>query len=280
MREHDPTPSPSRRALLKQAAGGTLIFLLGPNELAWGAELVAVRVWPAQDYTRVTLESDTALNATFFSVDRPNRLVIDIEGLALSSQLKELVRKIRSDDPYIAGVRVGQYKPSVARLVIDLKQAIKPQVFGLAPVAAYRHRLVFDLHPGAPIDPRVALNAGTPEAPASSPTAAPSAPASPTLPGVQAPASAAQQSPAAVAGMAAQRSSEQAADAMNDALGEFIGGLRRPPADADRSDTRVATRTPPRPADKDTKPAARPEPRPTAERLEPIEPPPAATDAT
>lgn len=108
MREHDPTPSPSRRALLKQAAGGTLIFLLGPNELAWGAELVAVRVWPAQDYTRVTLESDTALNATFFSVDRPNRLVIDIEGLALSSQLKELVRKIRSDDPYIAGVRVGQ----------------------------------------------------------------------------------------------------------------------------------------------------------------------------
>lgn len=80
--------------------------------------------------------------------------------------------------------------------------------------------------------------------------------------------------------MAAQRSSEQAADAMNDALGEFIGGLRRPPADADRSDTRVATRTPPRPADKDTKPAARPEPRPTAERLEPIEPPPAATDAT
>lgn len=280
MRERDPAPSPARRTLLKQAAGGTLVFLLGPKELAWGAELVAVRVWPAQDYTRVTLESDTALNATFFSVDRPNRLVIDIEGLALSSQLKELVRKIRSDDPYIAGVRVGQYKPSVARLVIDLKQAIKPQVFGLAPVAAYQHRLVFDLHPGAPIDPRVALNAGTPDAPASSPNAAPSAPAGTTLPAQQAAASAAQQSPAAVAGMAAQRSSEQAADAMNDALGEFIGGLRRPPADTDRGDTRVATRTPPKPADKDAKPAARPEPRPTAERLEPIDPPPTAADAT
>ncbi|AWI53826.1 N-acetylmuramoyl-L-alanine amidase [Aquabacterium olei] len=280
MRERDPAPSPSRRTLLKQAAGGTLIFLLGPKELAWGAELVAVRVWPAQDYTRVTLESDTALNATFFSVDRPNRLVIDIEGLALSSQLKELVRKIRSDDPYIAGVRVGQYKPSVARLVIDLKQAIKPQVFGLAPVAAYQHRLVFDLHPGAPIDPRVALNAGMPDTPASSPNAAPSAPAGTTLPGQQAAASAAQQSPAAVAGMAAQRSSEQAADAMNDALGEFIGGLRRPPVEADRGDTRVATRTLPKPADKDTKPGARAEPRPTAERLEPNEPPPPAADAT
>ena len=77
-----------------------------------------------------------------------------------------------------------------------------------------------------------------------------------------------------------EQAEQKAAQTVQDALGEFIGGLRRPPADADRSDTRVATRTPPRPADKDTKPAARPEPRPTAERLEPIEPPPAATDAT
>jgi len=157
MREQDRVPPSPRRRLLKQALGGTLILVLGPKELAWGAQLVAVRVWPAQDYTRVTLESDTALNATFFAIDRPNRLVIDIEGLELSSQLKELVRKIRNDDPYIAGVRVGQYKPTIARLVIDLKQAIKPQVFGLPPVAAYQHRLVFDLYPGAPIDPRLAL---------------------------------------------------------------------------------------------------------------------------
>src|SRR3990167_3635453 len=97
MREQDRVPPSPRRRLLKQALGGTLILVLGPKELAWGAQLLAVRVWPAQDYTRVTLESDTALNATFFAIDRPNRLVIDIEGLELSSQLKELVRKIRND---------------------------------------------------------------------------------------------------------------------------------------------------------------------------------------
>lgn len=146
-----------RRQLLKHTLGGTLILALGPKELAWGAQLLAVRVWPANDYTRVTLESDTALNATFFAVDKPNRLVIDIEGLELSPALRELVRKIRSDDPYIAGVRVGQNRPNVARLVLDLKQATKPQVFGLPPVAAYQHRLVFDLYPTVEVDPLEAL---------------------------------------------------------------------------------------------------------------------------
>ena len=149
----------TRRRWLQQAAGGTALLVLGPAQLAWGAQLVAVRLWPAEAYTRVTLESDTALEATFFSVEGPSRLVIDIEGLELSPQIKELVRKVRTDDPFIAGVRVGQYRPKVVRLVIDLKQAIKPQVFGLAPVAAYQHRLVFDLYPKHPVDPRVALHA-------------------------------------------------------------------------------------------------------------------------
>ncbi len=236
MREQDRvTPSPRRR-LLKQALGGTLILVLGPKELAWGAQLVAVRVWPAQDYTRVTLESDTALNATFFAIDRPNRLVIDIEGLELSSQLKELVRKIRNDDPYIAGVRVGQYKPTIARLVIDLKQAIKPQVFGLPPVAAYQHRLVFDLHPGAPIDPRLALQAGpgtasAGAAPSSGPASSPPQGGSASSPGSHPPPV---HPPAATT---AQRSAEEAAEAMNDALGDFIGGLKRSVPEAD---TRIA----------------------------------------
>ena len=137
---------PHRRRLLKQALGGVAVLVLGPHELAWGAQLLAVRLWPAADYTRVTLESDIPLNATFFAVDNPHRLVIDIDDLELSPQLRELVRKVRSDDPYIAGVRVGQNRPKVVRLVIDLKQAIKPQVFGLPPVAAYQHRLVFDLY--------------------------------------------------------------------------------------------------------------------------------------
>lgn len=224
-------PSASRRKLLQQALGGTLVLALGPKELAWGAQLLAVRVWPAADYTRVTLESDVALNATYFAVEKPNRLVIDIEGLELSPQLRELVRKIRSDDPFIAGVRVGQNRPAVARLVLDLKQTIKPQVFGLAPVAAYQHRLVFDLYPTQQADPIAALQAnlppsGAPLAP-SAPAVAASTPPRGSSPGayMSAPGSATGQT-ARSAGTGAG-ASEQAASAMNDALGEFIGSLKR-----------------------------------------------------
>ena len=145
---------PSRRSTLKF---GSLALLLQAPQLAFGAEIVAVRVWPAADYTRVTIESDAALTAKHSLFDGPDRLVIDIDGLELSPQMKELLGKVKADDPYIAGVRVGQNKPQVVRLVIDLKQAIAPQVFTLNPVAAYKHRLVFDLYPSQARDPLLQL---------------------------------------------------------------------------------------------------------------------------
>lgn len=143
-----------RRALVRM---GTLVLALGARQLAHGATIVAVRVWPAADYTRVTIESDNALTARHFLAENPPRLVIDVDGLDLSPQLRDLVGQVRADDPFIAGVRVGQYQPRVVRLVIDLKQSIKPQLFALAPVAAYRHRLVFDLYPTQERDLLLAL---------------------------------------------------------------------------------------------------------------------------
>jgi len=145
----------SRRAAL--ARMGSIVIALGARDLAWGASIVAVRVWPAADYTRVTIESDAALSARHFLAAAPDRLVIDVDGLELSPQLRELVGKVRADDPFIAGVRVGQNQPRVVRLVIDLKQASAPELFALQPVAAYRHRLVFDLHPTKERDPLLDL---------------------------------------------------------------------------------------------------------------------------
>ncbi|MDE2400731.1 MAG: N-acetylmuramoyl-L-alanine amidase [Burkholderiales bacterium] len=216
--------SVSRRTLLTRGVQGTLVLMLGPLELAHGAQLLAVRVWPASAYTRVTLESDTPLQAKHFMVPNPNRLVIDIEGLTLSAQLRELVSKVRADDPYIAGVRVGQFRPHVVRLVLDLKQAVAPQVFSLEPVAAYQHRLVFDLYPAVDADPRAALRAEpTPASGASTPAAATpaSSPGSATVaPSSMAPA------PITLGSVDPSRS-EQAANAVNDALGDFIGDIKR-----------------------------------------------------
>ena len=136
---------------------GALALLLGAAEIVRGASILAVRVWPAADYTRLTIESDQALTAHHRLAEGPDRLVVDIDGLELSPALRELVGKVRPDDPYIASVRVGQNQPRVVRLVIDLKQPIAPQQFALAPVAAYRHRLVFDLKPVQERDPLLAL---------------------------------------------------------------------------------------------------------------------------
>jgi len=130
-----------------------LLLWLGPQQLAHGAQVLAVRIWPAQDYTRLTIESDSELKARQFFVADPPRLAIDIEGVDLAPSLRELVRQVKSDDPNVSGIRVGQNAPNVVRLVVDLKKPITPQVFSLPPVASYQNRLVVDLYPTQAIDP-------------------------------------------------------------------------------------------------------------------------------
>ncbi|GAB4214030.1 MAG: N-acetylmuramoyl-L-alanine amidase [Rhodoferax sp.] len=168
-----------RRTLLHTA------LLLGAAVPPWAraAGIVAVRIWPAQDYSRVTIESDTRLVFSQNFVPDPPRLAVDLKGLTLSPALRELVAKVLPTDPNIAGIRVGQFDPQTVRLVLDLKQPMQPQVFSLLPVAAYQHRLVLDLYPTQGADPLAALiaphlqNSPSPtQAAASTPTVAASAP--------------------------------------------------------------------------------------------------------
>jgi N-acetylmuramoyl-L-alanine amidase len=172
-----PVKSKSRRTILK--AGGALFVSVVTPLPALASQILAVRVWPSDDYTRVTLENDSDLKVTHFVVKDPERLVVDIEGIDLNSTLKDLVAKIQPNDPYIKQVRVGQNRPSVVRLVFDLKDEIKPQVFTLAPVGEYKYRFVIDLYPAAPPDPIAALiqkGEWNKEAPATPPLAQAPAP--------------------------------------------------------------------------------------------------------
>ena len=145
----------SRRVFLQ--SGATLLLSVLVPQLSYASQILAVRVWPADEYTRVTLEGDVELKATQFLVKDPLRMVVDIEGLELNSTLKEIIAKIQPDDPYIKQVRVGQNRPNVVRLVFDLKEEINPQVFSLAPAGEYKYRLVFDLYPVNQVDPIDAL---------------------------------------------------------------------------------------------------------------------------
>ncbi len=146
-----------RRELLKRIAQASALIFLGPSQIAWGAKLMAVRIWPAEDYTRVTLESDQVLKVSHQLLTNPHRLVVDVEGLELNNTIKELVAKVNSNDPYIAQVRIGQFQPKVVRLVFDLKESIQPQLFTLDPVGSYQNRLVFDLYPTVANDPLMEL---------------------------------------------------------------------------------------------------------------------------
>ncbi len=164
-----------------------LLLLLLP-QAGIAATISAARVWPAQDYTRITLESDKPISFNMFTLSNPDRVVIDLNDVELHGVLEGITGKIGNDDPYIRSVRVAKYKPNVVRLVLDLKVAAKPQLFSLNPVAQYGHRLVLDVYPAVPADPLMVLaneaekklgpdtNAAPPQA--ASAAAAASAPAS------------------------------------------------------------------------------------------------------
>ena len=155
--------------LVKVGAGGTAHAALAATSL------LAVRVWPAREYTRVTLEHDQPLRFSYQLVKDPDRLVLDLEEVELNSVLQTLPSRIQADDPYIKLIRAGRNKPNVVRLVIELKGEVKPQVFSLQPAGSYRHRLVLDLYPSTEVDPLMAL-LDREETPPAAPPTAPTAP--------------------------------------------------------------------------------------------------------
>jgi N-acetylmuramoyl-L-alanine amidase len=158
------TRSTGRRELLKLAAASLTLLVTPLDALAAAARsaanILAVRVWPATDYTRITLEHATELKFSYLQVNDPERLVVDLEGVEFNSVLQNLPGKIAETDPYIKLIRAGRNRPGVVRLVIELKGAaggVRPQVFTLPPAGGYAHRLVFDLYPSQPADPLMAL---------------------------------------------------------------------------------------------------------------------------
>ncbi len=155
MSESTRRPNAGRRELIK-FAGASLFLLVTPvGQAAINRQqgVLAVRVWPAADYTRVTIELGAPLKFSHFTIKDPDRLVVDLEGIELNSVLDGLGSKITADDPNIKLLRAGRFKPGVVRLVMELKNEVRPQVFELAPVGNYGHRLVLDVYPLEPPDP-------------------------------------------------------------------------------------------------------------------------------
>ncbi|MDP3086851.1 MAG: N-acetylmuramoyl-L-alanine amidase [Methylotenera sp.] len=117
--------------------------------------VMAARVWPAQDYTRITLEANQSFVYKMSVIQNPDRVVLDIENINLNQIVKSLSDKILASDPYIKQIRVAKFQQGIVRLVVDLKTQAKPNAFTLTPTGNYKYRLVLDVHPL--IDPLMAM---------------------------------------------------------------------------------------------------------------------------
>ena len=120
------------------------IFTLPVN----GENIVnATRVWPALDYTRVTIESALPISNDQMMLQNPERIVIDLKDIVINDVLKNLSSKVIGIDPNIKKIRVAQFNPRVTRVVIDLKASASVKIFSLKPIKKYKHRLVIDVYP-------------------------------------------------------------------------------------------------------------------------------------
>ena len=121
------------------------------------AMVASARLWPAQEYTRLILETPAPMAHQLLAMKNPERLVLDLEGVELNPEIARLPERVLAGDPYIQAIRVAMYRPGVLRVVLDLKSEVNPQLFALKPVGEYGHRVVLDLYPLIPLDPLMAL---------------------------------------------------------------------------------------------------------------------------
>jgi len=129
------------------------------TSLSWAAagRIASARLWPAQEYTRLILESPQPVAHQLIALKDPPRVVLDLAGVELTPELAQLPSRVQSTDPYVAAIRFGRPSADVLRVVVDLRADVRPELFAVPPVAEFGHRVVLDLYPLTPVDPLAAL---------------------------------------------------------------------------------------------------------------------------
>jgi len=149
--------SPSRRRALRWLLLPALPWAVGDARSAAVARIASARIWPAQEYTRLILESPAQIEYQLVQLGTPPRVVLDLARVEPTPELIALATRVQGTDPYIAAIRIGAPSGGFLRVVLDVKGDVTPQVFALPPVAEFGHRLVVDLYPVVPLDPLMAL---------------------------------------------------------------------------------------------------------------------------
>ena len=119
-----------------------LLFLVVFSVNAQPIQVGSLRVWAAPDHTRLVFDTSSSVSHSIFSLESPDRLVIDVKNTRFTGKLPDLGSK----SMLVRGLRSAQRKNGDLRVVLDLNGRVKPKSFVLKPNREYGHRLVVDLY--------------------------------------------------------------------------------------------------------------------------------------
>lgn len=125
---------------LLPVVAGLLWFCLAADSLA--TVVHGVRLWRAPDHTRLVFDLTAGTEHSLFSLENPDRLVVDINDIDLATDLDSLNLK----DTPISGIRSARRDGKHLRIVLDLNQPVRPRSFPLKANDQYGDRLVVDLY--------------------------------------------------------------------------------------------------------------------------------------
>ncbi|WP_456374204.1 N-acetylmuramoyl-L-alanine amidase [Thiolapillus sp.] len=132
----------SAKSIKNACLAWSLLWLLLPAAVLADAQIQGVRMWNAPDHTRLVFDVSEQIQHRLFPLHKPDRLVIDFE----KSRLKTRLSANQFNNRHISGLRYARQPDGKLRVVLDLKQSVRPRSFMLRPSGQYGHRLVIDLY--------------------------------------------------------------------------------------------------------------------------------------
>ena len=147
-----------------------LIALLSCSPLVSAAELRDLRLWDSPDSTRLVFDLDGEVQHKVFTLDHPDRVVIDISNIDKKSAA-DLINKAVVKG-VVTKVRYGARDDGVTRVVLEISKPVDPKSFSSQPNGAYGYRLVVDLFTNSPVGPSPAVSAAAPAPQPSAPAVA------------------------------------------------------------------------------------------------------------
>mgnify|MGYP001818175291 CR=1 FL=1 len=136
----------NRRQFLKHIAGlggaATASALPFVSRAAAAVNIKDIRLSSHKGYVRLVFDLDRRVDHSIFTLNKPERLVLDLKNTKMSHGMVDRV----GANAMIRRIRSGVRNSDDLRVVFDLQQEIKPRSFVLGPSGKSGHRLVLDLH--------------------------------------------------------------------------------------------------------------------------------------